>query len=354
MDVNVTEYVLTRCASRARSGVWKHTDCCTSFLDDNDDPCPGGALARNLGHPDFYEDNGIDWLIRNLPEPFNGFSPSGNPKYAEALNRGRGEELALAIESLITGNGKPSLRQQFDPAMKPTHGELEMAAYSAATTRWRRQNCADVICVDGAGDHLAHCDDDGEPCPASVLMSSAGGRAKAVDWLAAHLPGPFTGYVADVPKYALAIDVGRRAEVATAIRTLIPENVVDVVDTSILQRISMSPRELAEYAQQVLGAVKYSEDGKTALNVEKCSILSVADVKPQYTRTSAPRWNWDEFHYRITSEAPESTVLYHNRYASGLSYGRPTLKVARSCATSACLGQVKVTASESGITFEEL
>ena len=44
---------------------------------------------------------GVYWLTDNLPEPFNGEDENGRSKYLLAIDEGKGEEVAQAIETLI-------------------------------------------------------------------------------------------------------------------------------------------------------------------------------------------------------------------------------------------------------------
>jgi len=59
------------------------------------------SLAETQYNAAYTNVEGVKWLGRNLPYPYNGRDVMGNFQYTKAIDNGEGKEVAAAIRSLI-------------------------------------------------------------------------------------------------------------------------------------------------------------------------------------------------------------------------------------------------------------
>lgn len=103
-----TKEELECAAVAAETGEWseEHT-CADHYIDLNGDPSPGQcltSLASRTYDAINCNDNGIRWLSKNLPSPYNGIEEQETgptPRYMKFIDDGKGKEVAAAIRSLI-------------------------------------------------------------------------------------------------------------------------------------------------------------------------------------------------------------------------------------------------------------
>ena len=100
-----TNEELERAAVAAETGEWtKEHTCSNMYKDIKGNPWPGQCLV-SLADEESKDSNynGVKWLDKNLPKPFGGLGgeETGNFRYTEAIDNGKGKEVAAAIRSLI-------------------------------------------------------------------------------------------------------------------------------------------------------------------------------------------------------------------------------------------------------------
>ena len=96
---------LENAALAAENGVYdeKHK-CSRNFFDLKGNPWPGQCLVSLADYPeDPHNDDGVTFLVENLPEPFGGEDRDDNFRYIQIIDRNdpkERQELATAIRSL--------------------------------------------------------------------------------------------------------------------------------------------------------------------------------------------------------------------------------------------------------------